>query len=81
MCLVADPNSPKPLPSVSPHMLSGDRLAEGITLQDASDEWCSPLLLSSFPAPCEGKVDERLKIEVLKHHEALETYHSVSFAL
>eukprot|EP00438_Fugacium_kawagutii_P030035 Skav201331 [mRNA] locus=scaffold1389:94863:101928:+ [translate_table: standard] len=31
-----------------------DRLAEGITLQDASDEWCSPLLMQAFPAPCEG---------------------------
>eukprot|EP00913_Durusdinium_trenchii_P035706 g33411.t1 len=31
-----------------------DRLSEGITLQDAADEWCSPLLIATFPAPCEG---------------------------
>eukprot|EP00435_Cladocopium_sp_Y103_P062884 s241_g24.t1 len=31
-----------------------DRLSEGITLQDAADEWCAPLLMSTFPSPCEG---------------------------
>jgi len=31
-----------------------DRLAAGITLQDAADEWCSDLLLTTFPYPCEG---------------------------
>lgn len=31
-----------------------DRLSEGITLQDAADEWCAPFLMSAFPSPCEG---------------------------
>jgi len=29
-----------------------DELAQGITLQDAADEWCSPLMMSFMPQPC-----------------------------
>ncbi|CAJ1328832.1 unnamed protein product [Effrenium voratum] len=31
-----------------------DELSEGITLQDAADEWCAPLVVSIFPNPCFG---------------------------
>ncbi|CAE7247666.1 unnamed protein product [Symbiodinium natans] len=33
---------------------SCDLLAEGISLQDAADDWCAPLLLNVLPQPCVG---------------------------
>mmetsp|Transcript_100539 Transcript_100539/g.139732 ORF Transcript_100539/g.139732 Transcript_100539/m.139732 type:complete len:330 (+) Transcript_100539:69-1058(+) len=33
---------------------SCDILSEGVSLQDAADEWCAPLLMNVFPQPCQG---------------------------
>jgi len=51
LCFYKDASN-KDVSRVQPTMC--DRLSEGITLQDAADGWCSPLLLQTFPTPCEG---------------------------
>eukprot|EP00437_Effrenium_voratum_P040707 CAMPEP_0181464120 /NCGR_PEP_ID=MMETSP1110-20121109/35265_1 /TAXON_ID=174948 /ORGANISM="Symbiodinium sp., Strain CCMP421" /LENGTH=329 /DNA_ID=CAMNT_0023588837 /DNA_START=71 /DNA_END=1057 /DNA_ORIENTATION=- len=33
---------------------SCDILSEGVSLQDAADDWCAPLLMNVFPQPCQG---------------------------